>query len=135
MLFSPDGVNDDELAEILDYRIDGEEAILWCRRQDARKFKQEKCSRTGALIFSLPMEGEDKPRYYEISIINKTRPNDRYKLRKRILKLLARQIKTLVELESNNSSRLDLFPMEDEIFEIVREMLAVAVKEKGLKSA
>jgi hypothetical protein len=51
------------------------------------------------------------------------------------LKSLARQIKTLIELEPNNSSCLSLFPMEDEIFEIVREMLAVTVKEKGLKSA
>jgi hypothetical protein len=135
MFFSEDGANDDELAEVLDFQIDGEDAVLWCRRQDARRFKREQCGKTGARIFSVPVEGEEKPRYLELSIIRKNRPAGVALIRRRVLRTLSTQIKMLVEIESIGSGNRVLFGMEDEISEIVREMLAAAVREKGLKSA
>jgi hypothetical protein len=128
MLFAPTGISDDELADILDYEIDGESAVLWCRRQDARKFKREKCAQTGTLVFSLSIRGSEKPRYFELSVIKKNLPEERQRLRKRVLRALARQIKTLSVLELSDSSRLNITSVEDEILEIVREMFAEALR-------
>ena len=132
MLFSPDGVTDDELAETLDFDIDGESAVLWCRRQDARKFKRERCAQSGALIFSLTKEGEEKPRYIELTNIP---PDDMPRLRQRMVRSLAREVKALFALESNDRSRLGFIPVEDEILETVREMMAAAKSDAGARSA
>jgi hypothetical protein len=135
MLFSQDGVNDDELAETLDYQIEPESAVLWCRRQDARAFKHERCSRKGALVFSLPVEGEEKPRYYEISVIKRNRPADKQLLRKRALRSIKRQISAFIEIEYMGDTQRAIFNASDEIVEIVREMLAAAIQEKFSKKS
>ena len=134
-LFAANGINDDELVEILDYQIDPESAVLWCQRQDARKFKREKCVQKGALIFSLPVEGEEKPRYFALEVIKQERPEDRQVIRKRVIKALVAHIATLIEIESIDDANGAIFKLEDEILEIVREILRDALRDKESKKS
>ena len=135
-LFSESGVNDDELVEILNYEIAPEAAILWCQRQDARKFKREQSVKNGALIFSIPVEGEEKPRYFALDVIKQNRPTDKKLLRKRSIRSLENSISLLVEIEMVEDAQGMLFStedLEDELIQIVREMLRDAVSRKDMK--
>ena len=135
-LFSENGVNDDELAEMLDYEISEKAAVLWCRRQDARKFKREQSVKKGAFIFSIPVEGEEKPRYFALEVIKQNRPKDKQILRRRSMRSLENNINLLVEValvEDAQGTLFDLEDLESELIQIVREMLRNAVNRKGVK--
>ena len=131
-LRSPEGVTDEELAEILDRIFDEGETERKCRLQDAREFKRDFCRKTGELIVSIRREGREIPQYLDKDFLL---PDERKRISDRVLRSMVHSARIFMELElTDPQKRL----IKEDIETLLREVLRKALSETGgraLKSA
>ena len=131
-LRSPEGVTDEELAEILDRIFDEGETERKCRLQDAREFKRDFCRKTGELIVSIRRECREIPQYLDKDFLL---PDERKRISDRVLRSMVHSARIFMELElTDPQKRL----IKEDIETLLREVLRKALSETGgraLKSA
>jgi hypothetical protein len=131
-LRSPEGVTDEELAEILDRVFDEGETDRKCRLQDAREFKRDFCRKTGELIVSIRRDGREVPQYLDKAFLL---PDERRRISGRALRSTVHFARIFMELElTDPQKRL----IQEDIETLLREVLRKALREIGgrdLKSA
>jgi hypothetical protein len=131
-LRSPEGVTDEELAEILDRIFDDGEIERKCRLQDAREFKRDFCRKTGELIVSIRREGQEVPKYLDKTFL---RPDERKRISSRALRSMAHFAKIFMKLElTDPQKRLIHEDIETLLGEVLRKVLN-EVDGQDLKSA